>query len=376
MPRGEHRLAQWLSEFARASGSGVLSESMESSGRFLVFALVGCCLFSGSSAQAAAGAGSAALPVASAPSNTPPVAEPSLIEPSPTSASPRAAVSTVPLPWQSQAGSPLAAQPMIDIPLTLGLGAVLLGIELVAPQLPGPSCGPVCNADTINALDRTVVGWHSPAARTASNVLIGFNIALPFALDLLDVAANRPPHAVTGYLQDALILGEVFVVNAALNTAFKYAVRRPRPFMYEPEPGPGSEPGVATLEDRQDSDAGLSFYSQHSSTAFSLATAYSYLFSLRHPGSRWIVPVWLLSEGLAATTATLRVLAGKHFWTDVLVGAVAGSAIGLLIPFVHRRSLPAGSGLQRYAWLRDLRISAAPMLSSDGGGLTLSIESR
>ena len=62
---------------------------------------------------------------------------------------------------------------------------MLLGIELVAPQLPGPACGPVCNADTINALDRTVVGWHSPAARTASNVLIGFNIALPFALDLL-----------------------------------------------------------------------------------------------------------------------------------------------------------------------------------------------
>ena len=37
----------------------------------------------------------------------------------------------------------------------------------------------------------------------------------------------------------------------------------------------------------------------------------------------------------------------------MLVGAVAGSAIGLLIPFVHRRSLPAGAGLV-------LRLAARP----------------
>jgi membrane-associated phospholipid phosphatase len=264
---------------------------------------------------------------------------------------------------------------MVDVPLTLGLGAVLLGIELAAPQLPGPSCGPVCNADTLNALDRTVVGWHSSSARTASNVLIGLNIALPFAFDLLDVAISRPPNAVRGYLEDALILSEVFVVNAALNTAFKYAVRRPRPFMYEPEPTPGGDPGLAPLAEREEVDAGLSFYSQHSSTAFSLATAYSYLFMLRHPGSRLIVPVWLFSEGLAATTAMLRVLAGKHFYTDILLGAVAGSAIGLLIPFVHRRSVPAGSALAQSAWLRSLRVSASPMVTNGGGGLTLSIES-
>ncbi len=290
------------------------------------------------------------------------------------------AVPSPPLPpvlpsWRGQAGSPLAAQPLVDLPLTLGLGAVLLGVELAAPQLPGPSCGPVCNIDSLNPLDRSVVGWHSAPARTASNVLIAFNIGLPFVLDLIDVAATRPRQAVSGYLQDALILSEVFVVNAALNTAFKYALRRPRPFMYEPAPDPLGDPEVASLAERSDVDAGLSFYSQHSSTAFSLATAYSYLFMLRHPGSRWIVPMWILSEGLAATTATLRVLAGKHFITDIVIGAVAGSAIGLLIPFLHRRSLPSSALVAQSAWLSQLRVSAAPMLTRDGGGLTLSIES-
>jgi membrane-associated phospholipid phosphatase len=37
------------------------------------------------------------------------------------------------------------------------------------------------------------------------------------------------------------------------------------------------------------------------------------------------------------TTGLLRVLAGKHFPTDVIVGAVAGSAVGLTVPFLHRR---------------------------------------
>lgn len=287
----------------------------------------------------------------------------------------------VPLPasapaWSLHAGSPLAAKPLLDIPLTLGLGAVLLGVELVAPQLPGPGCGPVCDVTTLNALDRPVVGWHSSSARAVSNVLIGVNIALPLVLDLIDVAVTRPPHAVGGYLQDALILTEVFVVNAAVNTAFKYAVRRPRPFMFEPAPGPGVDPSVAPLDERQGVDAGLSFYSQHSSTAFSLATAYSYLFMLRHPGSRLILPMWLVSEGLAAATAALRVAAGMHFFTDVLVGAVAGSAIGLLIPFAHRRSLPAITAVAQSPWLRSLRVSAAPMLTADGGGLTLSFESQ
>jgi membrane-associated phospholipid phosphatase len=39
---------------------------------------------------------------------------------------------------------------------------------------------------------------------------------------------------------------------------------------------------------------------------------------------------------LAATVGTLRVLSGKHFPTDVLTGAVVGSALGWLIPELHR----------------------------------------
>lgn len=48
---------------------------------------------------------------------------------------------------------------------------------------------------------------------------------------------------------------------------------------------------------------------------------------------------------LAATTASLRVVAGKHFYSDVIVGSAIGTAIGATVPLLHyyvRRKLPVG----------------------------------
>jgi membrane-associated phospholipid phosphatase len=90
----------------------------------------------------------------------------------------------------------------------------------------------------------------------------------------------------------------------------------------------------------------------------------------RHPKSSLVVPVWLFSESLAAATASLRVVAGKHFITDVITGAAAGTAIGILIPYLHQKTLPDGV----LAFASRLRFSAFPTFSAGGGGLLLTIE--
>src|SRR2546423_585667 len=52
-----------------------------------------------------------------------------------------------------------------------------------------------------------------------------------------------------------------------------------------------------------------------------------------------VLSVALLPAGLAALgVGLLRVLAGRHFPTDVLAGAAAGAAIGLTVPRLHRRA--------------------------------------
>jgi undecaprenyl-diphosphatase len=89
----------------------------------------------------------------------------------------------------------------------------------------------------------------------------------------------------------------------ALNTALKLAIRRRRPDL------PGLPPLMGT-------PTGLSFPSAHATTSSCAATVYGRL-----------VPRAPLA-GLAAAIAATRVYLGVHYPSDVLAGALLGTAIG------------------------------------------------
>lgn len=93
----------------------------------------------------------------------------------------------------------------------------------------------------------------------------------------------------------------------ALNTAIKLAVRRTRPVL------PGLPPLARTPTQ-------LSFPSAHSSMSFAAARAYS---RLGMPAA----PLY----GLAGALAASRVYLGLHYPSDVLAGALLGSAIAAIV---------------------------------------------
>jgi membrane-associated phospholipid phosphatase len=130
------------------------------------------------------------------------------------------------------------------------------------------------------------------------------------------------------YLTDLWVVAEALAWNGAVQDIVRRAVRRPRPFLYSQGVYP---------DERNTAEAGLSFYSGHTSFAFALATSCSYTFTLRHPHSKWRWVVWPALMAVASIEPILRVYSGDHFPTDVIVGAVAGSAIGVLFPALHRR---------------------------------------
>jgi membrane-associated phospholipid phosphatase len=218
---------------------------------------------------------------------------------------------------------------VIDLPVTLGTVGLNIAPYLFRHKLEGPACGLQCDPATVNALDRPATGNDSRAASRASHYLLASSILTPYLIGAADVLASDPEDGWSGYGKDSFVLFETLSVNLLFNQLVKYTVRRPRPYAYNPDHDPAHRTGV---------EASLSFYSGHTSTAFAAATCGSYLFTLRHPDSLWTIPVWLGTHALAGATGILRVQAGKHFWTDVLVGAVAGSAFGLLIPWLHKSS--------------------------------------
>ncbi|HWE26757.1 MAG TPA: phosphatase PAP2 family protein [Polyangia bacterium] len=235
---------------------------------------------------------------------------------------------TVPAEPFTHDESPYALRLDVDIAvLTLGTvlwgGTSLIGTTTTQPPFCGGTSTPACDPSGLNALDRLALGRSSQPARTAADIISFVPIAY-LGLDMFDVG---PRHWKT-YLTDLWVVAESLAWNGAIQDIVRRAVRRPRPFLYTA--------GIYPSE-RDSPESGFSFYSGHTSFAFALATSASYTFALRHPHSKWRYVVWPALLAVASIEPILRVYSGDHFPTDVIIGAVAGSAVGLFFPAVHRR---------------------------------------
>lgn len=226
----------------------------------------------------------------------------------------------------------------LSVPLDgalLGGGlALFIGGRIAQANVGPPACFP-CDPNDLNSLDRRTLGYRSDRARIASDLLRDSVAVLAVGGDLLDVALVRGRLRPSEAAADLLVLSEVFLINDGVTALVKTAVRRPRPDAYRPDRDPGAG------EDSRDAQA---FYSGHASTAFSLGTAATVTFWRRHPRgpARWIVAGAYFA--LASATAALRVAAGQHFPTDVMVGAAAGTAVGAAVPLLHEAGAHAGPG--------------------------------
>jgi membrane-associated phospholipid phosphatase len=219
-------------------------------------------------------------------------------------------------PRLAAAQSPYTLDLRVDLPV-LGLG--LAGSMIVLTEVPPPACYPDCSRADVNAFDRTALGHYSPATRTAADIAVFSLIGLTFALDALDSGGD-------GWLEDSVVFLQTLLVTQALVQLTKHAVRRPAPFVYDPD---------VPAEDVRAKDAARSFFSGHTATAFAMTTAFSVTYFLRHPDDplRWLV----LGTGIALSLGVgiAKVFAGHHFWPDIAAGALAGASIGVLVPILH-----------------------------------------
>lgn len=124
----------------------------------------------------------------------------------------------------------------------------------------------------------------------------------------------------------SVMYAETFLVTAAITTLAKGCIKRTRPYVYNN--------GVPT-EEKMSAEAQMSFFSGHTSIAFASAVFTSTVFGKYFPNSKFRPYVWAGSLIAASSVGYMRYAAGKHFPTDIITGAIIGSAIGYFIPYIH-----------------------------------------
>ncbi|HET7502365.1 MAG TPA: phosphatase PAP2 family protein [Kofleriaceae bacterium] len=196
----------------------------------------------------------------------------------------------------------------------LGAG---LGLSLIPVRVP-PT---LWARELFGDADGAVHARFSPRAAQISDGLLAATIAAPLTYLVGDTVEDADG--------DRLVLyGESLAVNLAVFEGAKHLVRRPRPYLYS------TSPAVARYAAAQGDDAYQSFYSAHAATAFCAATTGAYLAAVSAP--RMVRRIaWTGGFATAAAVANLRVRAGKHFYSDVVIGAAVGIAIGYAVPALH-----------------------------------------
>jgi membrane-associated phospholipid phosphatase len=190
-----------------------------------------------------------------------------------------------------------------------GLFAASIAVTLFPPSLPGPD--PAWFPG-----DLSLRGKDVPAASRLSDALLAVAIAAPLIAALSKRTTPRLPNT-------AVVYGETLGANLLLNALSKFAFSRPRPYTY----GADARNALA--------DWYVSFYSGHASTAFAAAVSGSYLFAESAPNRASSVILSGLELTLASATAVLRTRAGKHYYSDTVVGALIGTGLGIAIPLAH-----------------------------------------
>ena len=117
---------------------------------------------------------------------------------------------------------------------------------------------------------------------------------------------------------ESMVLAELLFVNSGLNLWVRSSGAWPRPYYFdEGRDRGGDKPEILG-----------SLYSGHASSTFALAMGWYQIKKMRGDEG------WenLIGFGFAALSSSMRVVAGKHYVTDVIVGALAGSVLGYYYP--------------------------------------------
>lgn len=124
-----------------------------------------------------------------------------------------------------------------------------------------------------------------------------------------------------------VMYAEVLSLNGGITGVTKGAFGKFRPYAYNPN---------VDIEFKLRPTTRRSFFSGHTSHVASLSFFTATVFDDLYPNSDLKYVVWAGAVVAPAITGYMRIKAGQHFPTDVIVGYGVGALVGYFIPELHK----------------------------------------
>lgn len=229
-------------------------------------------------------------------------------------------------PIMERRGPVYKLKPAIDLPIiAAGTAWSLHGFSVIysKPSTPEERILDLRKED-INGFDRWATKYYSDKADKYSDWLFYGSMPVPL---LLMVADNKVRKEFGKVL---LIWWETMAVTGIYYTGTAYVVDRYRPLAYNPN---------VPMWERTDGNAKNSFLGGHPALVGSCLFFTAKVYSDFHPESKAKWLFYTVATGATATTAYLRLKAGKHFPSDLIVGSILGPLTGILVPHFHKNKL-------------------------------------
>lgn len=202
----------------------------------------------------------------------------------------------------------------------VGVGLALHGSAAMVDRANRQTLPPTPDLARVPRLDRVAVGqWSLPVHRASNWLFMGASAGC-IAGGLWLQHGERP-------LEPLAITAQSLLITSGLTNTVKQLVRRPRPYMYDPDVP------VSLHDPRRDR---VSFWSGHTANVAAMTVSTACMVQRSDASTDVKTATWAGACITPAVMGFLRVKAGRHFPTDVLAGCAVGALVGFAVPYFHR----------------------------------------
>jgi membrane-associated phospholipid phosphatase len=174
---------------------------------------------------------------------------------------------------------------------------------------------------SVNRFDRSATYLLSPRSAKLSDYGLRTSLLLPLGL-LVDERIRKSSTHV-GYLYF-----ETMAVTGVATELTKVLTQRLRPWAFNDN---------VPLANKKGKEVKKAFFSGHTSVSFAGCVLFAKLYEDFYPDSEWRPYIWGGSLTIASAVGYWRYRAGRHYPTDVLVGALVGGLVAYYIPELHKK---------------------------------------